>query len=88
MFKALASPKFQLTLCAVCLFAGLGMLVFALLRFVPVLEQFALGRDEPFWVLMLSIAALVIAALMGFPGALAYREVKIQNDIDVDVEVN
>ena len=71
-----AEPEFQLGLVAVLIVVTTILTISVFLRFVPALEFLAIGKDEPFWVLLLSVLALNIAALMGAPAALAYREVR------------
>jgi hypothetical protein len=78
-FRSLAEPTAQLVICCILIASSLALTVGVFLRFIPGLEGVAIGSDEPFWVLLLSILALLFAGIMGLPGALAYREVKRGN---------
>ena len=72
--------KFQLWVACGIIVISVIMTILVMLRFVPHLEKFALGRHEPFWVLLLSVLALLFSGYTALPAALAYREVKGQRD--------
>lgn len=79
--RKLSTPEVQMTAAlTICAFSTMLVLsVFA--RFLPApLDRLAIGRHEPFWVLLLSVLALLFAGFTSIPAALAYREVKAQND--------
>lgn len=78
--RSLAEPTAQLAICCILIAFSLVLTVGVFLRFIPVLDAVAIGSDEPFWVLILSILAILFAGIMGLPGALAYREVKRGNE--------
>lgn len=74
-----ASPSVQLGIATAIVVASSFLTLFVFLRFVPGLQRFAIGADEPFWVLLLSVLALLFAGYTALPAALAYREVKGTN---------
>jgi type VI protein secretion system component VasK len=55
---------------------SLLLLLLACLRFFPHVRALAIARKEPFWVLILSIAALIIAVFGSIPAVLALRELQ------------
>jgi hypothetical protein len=66
-------PEAQIGVAILIILASLVLMVLALLRYTP-WDQYAIAKTEPFWVLLLSIAALLYAGLSALPAALAYRE--------------
>jgi len=78
LLRALSDPGLQVVAAVLALGAGLVLLVSFALRWTP-LASLSIGREEPPWVLLLSILALVFAGLSAVPAALAYREVKSGN---------
>lgn len=73
--KKLITPETQLGCAFFVIGSSLAALISVCLRFTP-LEQLSIGRTEPFWVLLLSVTALLYAGFSALPAALAYREVK------------
>lgn len=73
--RKLITPEVQVACAVFVVVSSLLALVSVLLRFTP-LRMLSIGREEPFWVLLLSVAALLYAGLSALPAALAYREVK------------
>jgi hypothetical protein len=76
MARRFASPSVQLGIATLIVVVSSLLTVSVLLRFVPGLRTFAIGASEPFWVLLLSVLALLFAGYTALPAALAYREVK------------
>lgn len=74
------TPEAQLAIATVIIMTSLVLMISAPMRFVPHMERFAITKNEPFWVLLLSIAALLYAGFSALPAALAYREVKSGNN--------
>ncbi len=72
--RKIISPEAQIAIAVLVVCASLVVCVLAFLRFVPSLDQYAIAKEEPFWVLFLSILALLYAGLSALPAALAYRE--------------
>lgn len=72
LIEALAGRRLQAWLVLGVLFGSALLIASSLLRFVPPLSFLAVGRSEPLWVLLLSEAALLVAALMGIPSLLAF----------------
>lgn len=79
MIRFFITPGVQILVATFIIICSAVLLVFAILRFIPPLESFALAPTEPFWVLLLSIIALLYAGLSALPAALAYREAKEVN---------
>lgn len=73
--RALISPEVQVAIALFVIGSSLLAFLSVMLRFTP-LEQLSIGRTEPFWVLLLSVGALLYAGFSALPAALAYREVK------------
>lgn len=71
-----ASPVAQLGIAAGIILVSILLIVSVCLRFVPILDALAIGKNEPFWVLLLSVLALLFSGYTALPAALAYREVK------------
>lgn len=71
-----ASPTFQLGAAGGIVGVSILLTLSVFLRFVPPLKMLAIGASEPFWVLLLSVLALLFSGYTALPAALAYREVK------------
>ncbi len=69
-------PDVQVAVAVTICLASTLLTISVFLRFVPFLDRFAIGASEPFWVLLLSVLALLFAGYTALPAALAYREVK------------
>ncbi len=76
VIKHIIVPEVQIGIATVIILTSLVFMISAPMRFVPHMERFAIAKNEPFWVLLLSIAALLYAGFSALPAALAYREVK------------
>lgn len=79
-----ATPKVQLRAAALITLFSVVLTIGVFLRFVPGLGAAAIGKEEPFWVLLLSVLALLFAGYTAIPAALAYREVKSNGERDLD----
>lgn len=73
--KLLLNPDVQVGCALFVIGSSLLALVSVLLRFTFA-ARLSIGRTEPFWVLLLSVGALLYAGFSALPAALAYREVK------------
>jgi hypothetical protein len=71
-----ALPSVQLAIAMIIVVISSLLTVGVFLRFIPPLQPYAIGAGEPFWVLLLSVLALLFAGYTALPAALAYREVK------------
>jgi hypothetical protein len=84
LFRNLAArfvlPSVQLAIAMLIMAISTVLTLSVFLRFIPVLDNFAIGKNEPFWVLLLSVLALLFAGYTALPAALAYKEVKANND--------
>lgn len=71
--KKLISPELQVAIALLVILSSMVLFALVLLRYT-FLDQYAIAKKEPLWVLLLSIAALLYAGLSALPAALAYRE--------------
>lgn len=85
--RAYIHPDVQIAGAILIQIVSLLLLLSVMLRFSPSLVHLAIGREEPFWVLLLSVLALAYSGFSALPAALAYKNARIVAEhVEVDAE--